>query len=254
MKGINNKKYLKFILILFASFFVVGSLLLTKSLAQTPTPTPAEEEEEISPEIKEKVQERIEAIKESGSRKGAFFGNLTDISNSTLILEYQEKEEIVKTDDETTFIGKSNQAIEINDLEIEDFIIAMGYLEEDILTGKRISVLAEEPEPTEVREAVYGTIADLSQEEEIISLNTLKEEVTYEIEVTAKTEINQKIDEETEEIGFKDLEIGDRLVVVGTLENENKTIAATLIRLLSAETEEEIIPTPKASPTPEEEE
>lgn len=232
-------------------FFVVCSLSLTKSSAQTPT-------EEIDPEIKEKVQERIEAIQESANRKAAYFGTITDVSNSTLTIESEKGERKIKTDVETNFLGAKGQAIKLADLEIEDFIIALGYLESDgYLLGKRISVLAEEPEPVEAKEAVYGEVADISEEEEVISLSSLKDETTYEIKITSKTLIEKKVDEKTEEIKFKEIEIGDRLAAVGIKKNGNGTITASVIYLIPTEaeaTEEEITPTPKASPTPIEEE
>jgi len=232
-------------------FFALCSTLLPRALAQTPT-------DEIDPEIKEKVQERIEAIQESGSKKAAYFGIITDVSNSILTIESGKGERKIKTDEETDFLGEKGQAIKLDDLEIEDFVIALGYLETDgLLLGKRISVLAEEPEPVEPKEAVYGEVADISEEEEVISLSSLKDEVTYEIDVTSKTTIEKKIGEKTEEIEFEEIEIGDRLAAVGIKKNDNGTITASFIYLIPAgaeATEEEITPTPKASPTPVEEE
>lgn len=226
-------------------------LLAPMALAQSPTP----QEEEISPDIKEKVQERIEAIQESTNRKAAFFGTITDVSNSTLTIESEKGERKIKTDEETESLGTKGQAIELDDLEIEDFIIALGYLESDgYLLGKRISVLAEEPEPVEPKEAVYGEVADISKEEEVISLSSLKDDITYEIDVTSKTTIETKVGEKIKEIDFEEIEIGARLAAVGTKENGNGTISASVIYLVPSQAEEEITPTPKASPTPTEEE
>jgi hypothetical protein len=237
------------IVILMFAFCILN--LAPRVLSQSPTP----EEEEISPEIKEKVQERIEAIQESTNRKAGFFGTIADVSNSTLTIESEKGERKIKTDEETDFLGAKGQAIELDDLEIEDFIIALGYLESDgYLLGKRISVLAEEPEPVEPKEAAYGEVADISQEEEVISLSSLKDDATYEIDVTSKTTIETKVGEKIKEIDFDEIEIGDRLAAVGTKENGNGTISASVIYLIPSQTEEEITPTPKASPTPTEEE
>jgi hypothetical protein len=242
------------ILALCTVFFALCTMLLSGAFAQTSTPT----DEEISPEIKEKVQERIEAIEESANRKAAYFGTITDVSNSTLTIESVRGERKIKTDEETIFLGDKGQAIKLDDLEIEDFIIALGYLESDsYLLGKRISVLAEEPEPVEPKEAVYGEVADISEEEEVISLSSLKDETTYEIDVISKTTIEKKVGEKTEEIKFEEIEIGDRLAAVGIKENGNGTISASVIYLIPAGAEatvEEITPAPKASPTPVEEE
>jgi hypothetical protein len=250
------KNFTLWVVVLIFTFCTLN--LVPKVLSQSPSPEPTEEEDEISPEIKEKVQERIEAIKETESRKAAYFGTLIDVSNSTLTINSNKGERKIKTDEETDFLDEEGQAIELDDLEIDDFIIALGYLESDgYLLGRRISVLAEEPEPAEPREAVYGEVADISSVEEIISLSQLKGEMTYEIEVTSKTKIEEKVDEKTEEIDFEDIEIGDRLAAVGTKENGNGTITASVIYLIPSQTEEteeeeEITPTPHLTPSEEE--
>jgi len=259
MKIIRINPNLK-ILTLCTVLFALCSTLLPRALAQTPSPEPVEEEDEISPEIKEKVQERIEAIKETGSRKAAYYGTLTDISNSTLTIESEKGERKIQTDEETELIGENSQEIELEDLEIDDFIIALGFIETDgLLLGKRVTVLSEEPEPAESREAVYGEVADVSQEEEVISLSHLIDETIYEIEIISKTIIQKKTGEKIEEIEFEEIEIGDRLAAVGTKGNDNGTITASVIYLIPSETEEvgeeeEVTPTPKATPTPEVEE
>lgn len=228
---------------------------LTTSVVIAQTPSPAEEEEEISPEIKEKVQERIEAIQETGSRKAGYFGTLSDVSNSTLTIESEKGERKIRTDEDTDLIGKKGQMIDLEDLEIEDFIIALGYIETDgLLLAKRVSILEEEPEPAEPREAVYGEVADISSVEEVISLAHPKGETTYEIEITSKTTIEKKSGEKTEEIDFDEIEIGDRLAAVGVKKNENGTITASVIYLIPSQAEEEEETTPTPTEVEEEEE
>jgi hypothetical protein len=248
---------------IFSLLLIAYCLLLAPvALAQTPSPEPTPTEEEISPEIKEKVQERIEAIKESSLRKAAYYGTLADVSNSTLTLEAKKGERRVKTDEETDLIGKKGQAIEVEDLEIGDFLIALGYLDEnELLSAKRITVYAEPPEPAEPRYAAFGKVIDISSEENVISLTNPVQEITYEIEITTKTTITKKVEDKMQEIKFGEIEVGDFVAAIGTREKENGTITATVVHLLPGETEaaeeeeEEATPTPKATatPTPEEE-
>jgi hypothetical protein len=263
--AIRDKKYGKIYLSIFTLLLIAYCLLLAPlARAQTPSPEPTPTEEEISPEIKEKVQERIEAIKESSSRKAAYYGTLADVSNSTLTLEARKGEVRVKTDEDTEIIGKKGQVIELEDLEIGDFLIALGYLDEnELLSAKRITVYVEPPEPAEPRYVAYGKVIDISSEENVISLTNPVQEITYEIEITTKTTITKKVEDKMEEIKFGEIEIGDLVAAVGTREKENGTITATAVHLIPGETEvgeeeeeaEETTPTPKATatPTPEEE-
>lgn len=256
--AIRDKKYAQIALSILTLLLIAYCLLLAPvALSQTPTSEPTPTEEEISPEIKEKVQERIEAIKESQLRKAAYFGTLADVSNSTLTLETKKGEKRIKTDEETKLIGKKSQAIKLEDLEIGDFLICLGYLEDnELLLAKRVTAYAEPPESAEARYAVYGKVIDISSEENVISLTNPTKEITYEIKVTSKTTITTMAEEKMEEVKFEEIKVGDLVAAVGTREKENGTITATVVHFIPGTTEvieeeaEETTPTPKASPTP----
>lgn len=232
--------------------FAYCLLLAPVALAQSPTPEPTAGEE-ISQEIKEKVQERIEAITETKLRKAAYFGNISDLSGSVITVNTKKGEKTVKTDEETKFIGKSNQEIKLADLKIGNFVIAMGNLDPSgSFLGKRILVLAKQPEIAPARLAVHGKVVDISQEEKIISLKHLKQDLAYEIEINDKTTITKKVGEKIAKVKFEDIEIGDRLVAIGTKEKENGTITASIVHVIPgiAQGLEKVTPTPKPSPKP----
>jgi len=138
---------LKTLIILFFVLSLVGIFNLNKTFAQTPTPE-AEKATQSSriQEIKEKAQERVLAIKEQ-AKKRAFWGKLTEINNSTFVLETPEGKKHVKTESETQFfLGKKE--IKFEELEIGNFIIALGFLSENkTLEGKRIISLEKAPPP-----------------------------------------------------------------------------------------------------------
>lgn len=231
--------------------FIAYCLLVAPvALAQSPTPEPTNEEE-ISQEIKEKVQERIEAITETKLRKAAYFGNISNITGSEITVNTKKGERIVKTDEETKFIGKNNQEIKLADLKIGNFVIAMGDLDASgSFLGKRILVLAKQPEVAPTRLAVHGKVVDISQEEKIISLKHLKQDLAYEIEITDETTITKKVGEKISKIKFEDIEIGDRIVAIGIKEKENGTITASIVHVIPglAKGLEKVTPTPKPSP------
>ena len=238
---------------------IIFLLLVSPVVAQTPPP-----EEEATPpgkvqEIREQAQERIMALRQA-AKKRAYWGELVEITNSTLVLENPRGEKRVKTDDDTKFfLGKTATSFE--DLEIDNFIIAMGYLDENgVLEAKRVISLKKAPKPAIKRHAVYGKVSDISEDEKILALTHPKKEVTYEVQVTGTTRITKKVEEEIKKATFADIEIGDRVVAIGTKEEESETITARKVHVIPGKAKglekvtptptEEVTPTP--TPTPEE--
>lgn len=234
-------------------------LLAPLALAQTPTPDEEETPTEKVQEIRQKAQERVLELKQQ-AKKRAFWGTLAEITNSTLILETPRGERRVKTDQDTEFfLGKTE--IDFEDLEIDNFIIAMGYLDESgTLLTKRIISLKTPPKPAIKRHAVYGKVTDISADEKILAVTHPKKEVTYEVQVTSKTIITKKVEGKMTKVTFADIEMGDRVVAIGTKEEENETITARIIHVIPGKAIglEEVIPTPteeeEAEPTPTPEE
>ena len=241
------------IILLFTFYFLLFTFpLLARAQSPTPedetTPTPVQEE------IKQKVQERIEQI-QTEFKKRAFWGTLKEITNSTLVLETPRGERRVKTDENTKFFGPGKKEIKLADLEIGNFIIALGYWQENgTLEGKRITALTQAPKPTIKRYAVYGKVADISKEEKVLSLvHPIKSEVTFEVMVTEKTIITKKVEGKIKKVNFEAIEIGDRVVAVGTREKEGGTLTAKLVHVIPGKAAglEKVTPTPeKVSPTP----
>ncbi|MFZ5366263.1 MAG: hypothetical protein ACOZBZ_03120 [Patescibacteria group bacterium] len=260
MKNDNSKlKILRFLIVIFIfSFFIFH---LAPALAQSPTPestTPGQ----VRQEIKERVQERIEQIQEQ-FKKRAFWGTLKEISNSTLVLETPRGERRVKTDKETKFFGPGRKEIKFADLEIGNFIIALGFWQENgTLQGKRVIALTKTPKPAIKRHAVYGKVADISEEEKVLSLvHPTKSGITFEVKITDQTIITKKVEgppageaRKIKKVNFEAIEIGDRVVAVGTREKEGGTLTAKLVHVIPgiAKGLEKITPTPteKVSPTP----
>jgi len=238
------KKSVKKILLLTFVFLI----LVAPVMAQTPSP-----EEEASPpgkvqEIREQAKEKVMALRQAAKKRG-FWGELTEITNSTLVIENPRGERRVKTDEDTKFfLGKT--AIDFEDLEIGNFIIAMGYLDENgTLTAKRIISLKTPPKPATKRHAVYGNVSDISADEKILALTHPKKDVTYEVQATSKTIITKKVEGKMKKVTFADIEIDDRVVAIGTKEEENETKGLEKVTPTPVEEEEEA----EATPTPEEE-
>jgi hypothetical protein len=232
-----------------ASSFAYYLLLNTSvAFAQTPTDTPTPT---ASQEIKEKVQERIDQIKENAKKK-AFWGTLKSINDTTLVLDGPKGEKRIKTDDTTIFVDSAKKTIKISDLEIGNFIIAMGFWTENgTLQGKRISVLKTAPKPVPVRIAFMGKVTDIVSDESILSITqTKKDGLTYEVSVTSKTVLTKKVDGSVKKVLFSALSTGDMVVVIGLKEKENNAVTAKIIHVIPLFSISTPTPTDKLTPTP----
>lgn len=241
------KKFSIFLLSIF-SF----SLLTLPVWAVSPTPEVSPSRvEEIREAVKEKVREKLNEVKKG--QKRAFVGEITEITNSTLALKNEKGERQAKITDDATIIGKGKQKIEFEDLEIGNFVIAMGYLDENNILQTQRLVVTNKPE-VPVREAAFGKVTNISstETEKIITVKNEKKDMIYTVEITSKTKITKKIEGKMEQVEFKDIEIDDKLVAVGTPEkNEEKIIIAKIIHIIPGLTKSQT-PTPEATSTPEE--
>lgn len=233
----------KLITVLFFAFF--GFLTVNaSSLAQTPT--------EVRQDIKEKVQERIEQISQQAKTK-AFFGTLKEINTTTLIIEGPKGERRIKTDESTQFVNPSKKTLKLTDLEIGNFIIAMGFWKENgTLEGKRVVVLPQEPKKPAPRIAFMGKITDISKDEKILSVTEIKKDgITYEVKVNDKTMLlTKQTDGKINKVSFESLALGDRLVIIGLKEKENNAVTAKIIHVIPLSSASTPTPTIKLTPTP----
>jgi len=230
---------------------IITSYLLLSPFAifaQTPTNTPVPT---TSQEIKDKVQERIDQIKEDAQKK-AFWGTLKAINDTTLVLDGPRGEKRIKTDSTTKFINTAKREIKLSDLEIGNFIIAMGFWKENgTLEGKRILVLAQAPKPTPLRIAFMGMVTDIVKDENILSVTQIKKDgLTYEVSVTSKTILTKKVDGSIKKVLFGAIATSDRLVVIGLKEKENNAVTAKIIHVIPSSSSQTPTPSIKLTPTP----
>lgn len=223
---------------------------LTIVFAQTPTNTPVPT---TSQEIKDKVQERIDQIKEDAQKK-AFWGTLKAINDTTLVLEGPRGEKRIKTDSTTKFVDSTKKEVKFSDLEIGNFIIAMGFWKENgTLEGKRIIVLKTSPKPAPVRIAFMGKVSEIVKDEKILSITqTKKDGITYEVSVTSKTVLTKKVDGNIKKVLFEAIAAGDQLVVIGLKEKENNAVTAKIIHVIPSASSltPTLSPKPTLTPTP----
>jgi len=186
--------------------------------------------QQIREAVREKVRERVQEIRQ-GTPRG-YFGEIKQIDNQEFILVTRREEIQVTAPADVKIIGKNRQNLEFKDLKAGNFCIAMGYLTENkTLEAKRI-VLMLKPKPS-LRVSVFGKVTDISEEEKILTVKNEKKGLTYTISASTKTTITKKGETKIEKVGFSAIEIGDRVIIVGThKENEEKIVTAKIIHVI----------------------
>ncbi len=177
--------------------------------------------------VKEKVKEQIDEIKKD-NKKG-FAGTVDKIADQTLTIQTKDGPVVITTNKETEIINEEKQTIGLEDIKLEDYLIAMGYLnQEAVLAAKRL-VLTPKPDQDN-REVAAGIVTDISENGQLVTLKNDNKIKTYTILINSKTEINQKKDGQIEKSQFKNIVKGDFLIAIGTPEEENgKIITATAV-------------------------
>ncbi len=233
---------------------IIFVLLLTLGLILfqlVKKPISAQDSTDSSETVRQKVQEKVEQVLKSPR---AYVGTVTDKVESTVQIKNEsgEIQQISVNTGETEFIkvGKtSTKEVKFTDLAIGDFIVAMGFSriagsgsvgknEGDVLDAKRILITA--PNDTSNRNAFIGLVTDTAKN--TFTIKTLRESKTLTIKPDAKARITTNKDGKVITIKFTDIEKGDKVVVVGILEND--TLTARRIHVITA-TEKSPSPTPK---------
>lgn len=244
----SSKQFLNFLASFFLCCFAAFGLW-SSVLAQSPTETPDLEQEipasnvtppvdqekikEIRDKVREKVQEKIQEIRERGIRRG-YVGQIEAIANLQITLSTRRGERKVSIDEDTKIIGQGRQTLEIEDLQVGDVIIAMGYVNsEGEMIAKRIVVIPKPPKPPLPRRAVFGRVTEIDQSSLILTLiHPRKDPSTLRVEVTSKTRITKKLEGKIQKVDFANIAPDDRLVAVGTWDEENEILTAKLLHII----------------------
>jgi len=121
-------------------------------------------------EIRQKVQQKVE---EALNKPKAKLGTITDISEQTIQISNPEDEieqiEINKEETSYAKINDESQEIEFSDIAIGDFIVAMGYINEnEVLESSRVLVTDVTKKP--LRNIILGKVLEIENKE--VTINT----------------------------------------------------------------------------------
>ena len=129
------------------------------------TPSPSSPTGQPKNDIREKVQEKLEAARNNPK---AYIGSVTDKTQDSLQVKDEGDEiQLVSVNPENVSfakVSKSTSTISFNDIAIGDFIVAMGLKNgNNVLTAVRI--LVAEPPETPNRRVILGKIITIAKKE-----------------------------------------------------------------------------------------
>jgi len=219
-------------LLIICALFLASLFLVLPVLAQTvdnqedQTATDSSDQEKIEA-VREFFKEKVKGENNTqvGEKKG-FFGEINSIDELNLTITTNNGKKKISIASDSAIIGQNGQKIKSEDLEKDDFIVAMGYIDENLdLEVKRL-VVDQQPEKSE-KQVVNGLITDISAEEEIFTVKNEKNNIIYTIMIDNNTDLQRQ---DSQKVKFEDFQIGEYLVAIGTTsKNEEKIINATSV-------------------------
>jgi hypothetical protein len=250
-------KHTIIILTITFAFNMAAAGCLAKDIDES-TPSSISQEkvkEKIKERLEQVVDEKLEQVKGAIEKKAqeklyAFAGNLKSIENRLLTLNtfFGDKQVEVATQAAILrYKDRSSDEINIEDINKDEFIIAMGTKKDDILLGKRIFVTTK-LSPAEERKFLHGKVTEVDDSTISFSENGSEDTKTIEIEKNTKLKIVGIDKPEIENI-----QVNDLLRAIVSLNEEGETLEVKTILIIPGETnpaaaENEIDATPSARP------
>lgn len=217
-----------------APFLIFALILSTQiTFAQSPNPTESPSTEK-NDEVTENLKERLKSAMEdadinlvSGKTPRAYFGQITDVIQDTIVLEDKSgKKNVSLSDDSTIIRTPGSKEIELDNIQIEDYLIAIGYLkDEDDLTATRLIVSSSDLTPPEKLTGI-ATIKTINRYSFTL---TDKDGEELELFFTSKTIYKNK----SEVLEQTNLLEGDRILYTAGLDSDDDWSATVVMQLSS---------------------
>lgn len=251
-------RYLVFNIFLVIILYTLYSILYTNNQvsAQSPSPSPAPSASPVAstePTVRETLRERVEEkLTTLVNRPRSLLGKITDIQDSSLLIETKNGIKQLKLNQEINIIDNredKKKTLEIKNLQIGDSIAALGFTDtKDILDTRRILVVSE---TTIIKRAVYGIVQEKSAGK--LTIKHPKKDETWTIKTDGKTKFSAKLDGKIGKVKFDDIEVGDRIISIGIPTKESNTLLTKLIHVIPGKAKGLLAspsPKPSSSPTP----
>jgi hypothetical protein len=231
-----------YISVLILSLLVV--LCATQAFAASPTPsatpkttaspsptsttkpaTPsATQDETINKEIIDRVKKTATATEILKRR--AFVGQVTHVTTESISIETPNGEVTIKTSDKTSILMMPRlQPVQLSEVEINGFVIAMGYVDGDDVMDARRVLISPTPLFPVPKKLVIGTLTSIKSTQ--LVLETITKDVAT-VAIGSKTSYG---DAAGEDIKRTDLKTSDAVLAI-IPETGIATPSATVVRKL----------------------
>lgn len=207
-----------------------SSFTLAATPSASPSPSPVSINE-VTENLKKRLQDSLDtpvaASPSPSASARAYIGIVKDVIKDTVIIEDKDGKKDIKLQDETTILRSPGTAsIKSENIRIDDYIIAIGYLgEEDVMDGLRLIVSADPIQPPAKRSG-QGTIQKITKSGLTLKLSD-KTEV---LATTAKTIFKSSV----ATIDYSELAIGDTLIYTATQDAKEALTATVIMRTQTA--------------------
>lgn len=217
------------------------TIVYSTEFAKETTNTESEPgDQEATDSVRKRVQQKVEAAL---SKPKAYLGTVTDITENTIQIK-STKDEIQQVSviaDETDFIkiGKTKEAVKYSDVAIGDNIIAMGFINEDVVLDAKRVLLTQPAEPV-TNKVIYGEVVEIDRK-------------TVTLKVSDEGQWTAKFGKKWVGPELNELSEGFRVVVAGVADKATLSVRTLFLIPEAAELPSEpeaLEPEASASPSP----
>ncbi len=163
-------------------FAATATSSATTTPSATVTPSQAQDlQEKIKTLVRENLSATESAVRERINQRTlvGYVGTIKSMNSDHLTLSTKEETLFQVTTDENTSIIKKGSEIKFSSLAISDKVIVIGtLLKDEILLGKRISVIPEEVDPM-TSDTIVAKVSSVDVKKKIIGLTVNNTEVLY---------------------------------------------------------------------------
>lgn len=211
---------------LFIAFFLISSLLLVPRIVAVEEATSPANINEVTENIRERLQTTIGGDDTSSQeRLYGYVGVVKDIIKNTIVIEEKDgKKNIMIGEGAVITRTPGNATIKIDNIRIDDYVIAIGTLAGEELTGKKLIVSSSSFAPPEKISGI-GNVEKIAKS----SIAVKTDAGSTILDLDSKTVIKSQ----SSVIELSDLSIGDRVVYAADVDKSDNT-ATVIMRVKSS--------------------
>lgn len=169
-----------------------------------------------SDSVRQKVQDKL---KDAYNNPLAYMGTITDISENGIQIKTSEGEiEQISTTESPTVIqdGKNAKEVKLTDIAIGDYVVAMGFTGNHVLTAKRILITTEK----QMNTAAYlsGKVEKATSKDITVKNDKDESSVLALSQSTTSTYLLEG--DKLSKVNFSNISVDDKVYLIGKIENE----------------------------------